>query len=463
MTTTIPRGGSSVSSDMASERSSAAVSERYPGDSEPRTDYALLPRAPAGGEHPLARTAPPPAAPPGHPPAPGHGVPTRRVRGDVGQFAGRAARVRLRPPRRSRRTSSSISPAPRHASARLPSTPTPRGSALCPPPPPPPHHPVYPAPGAGAVGAASEAGAAAGAQRARGGAERGPLDQAATRTRRSRRRAAPRRHPRGRRRPASPPSHHPEQPPVRPARPPALRPDARRDGGRGAGVAEGAGARTAGWSFCGSERRARAGRRRSSRTGRASCAPRAPATATARASAPSCAAPPARARAWARGGRWAGRRGVGAARSWWRRCGRCGGRRRSTRGSAGGARRGAGSRGTLCRQRTARSRTSTSRRARTPRAAAVLALLRRHPFLRASPGHSKSFALSHRGHVEASREGLSEFQPLAHLGLRLDQASPAPPSRPPALPPSRPPAYCASRNTRTRSRSRGRSGSGALP
>jgi hypothetical protein len=98
-----------------------------------------------------------------------------------------------------------------------------------------------------------------------------------------------------------------------------------------------------------------------------------------------------------------------------------------------------------------------------PRAAAVLALLRRHPFLRASPGHSKSFALSHRGHVEASREGLSEFQPLAHLGLRLDQASPAPPSRPPALPPSRPPAYCASRNTRTRSRSRGRSGSGALP
>ena len=71
MTTTIPRGGSSVSSDMASERSSAAVSERYPGDSEPRTDYALLPRAPAGGEHPLARTAPPPAAPPGTPLRPG--------------------------------------------------------------------------------------------------------------------------------------------------------------------------------------------------------------------------------------------------------------------------------------------------------------------------------------------------------------------------------------------------------
>jgi hypothetical protein len=60
-----------VSSDMASERSSAAVSERYPGDSEPRTDYALLPRAPAGGEHPLARTAPPPAAPPGTPLRPG--------------------------------------------------------------------------------------------------------------------------------------------------------------------------------------------------------------------------------------------------------------------------------------------------------------------------------------------------------------------------------------------------------
>jgi hypothetical protein len=73
-----------------------------------------------------------------------------------------------------------------------------------------------------------------------------------------------------------------------------------------------------------------------------------------------------------------------------------------------------------------------------PRAAAVLAVLRRHPYLRASPGHSKSFALSHRGHVEASREGLSEFQPLADLGLRLDQASPAPLCRPAALPPTAP-------------------------
>ena len=140
MTTTIARGGSSASSDVASERSSAAVSERYPGDSEPRTDYALLPRAPAGGEHPLARMAPPPAAPPGTPLRPSMAYLHDVFEVTSGNSpAARPRKVAAAAPLPSHllfdlsRTQARV----RDASARLPSTPAPRGSAVCPLPPPP--------------------------------------------------------------------------------------------------------------------------------------------------------------------------------------------------------------------------------------------------------------------------------------------------------------------------------------